>query len=111
MEIDLQKYRPGRPVSQQTLQTQQMRALMLKRLKPRAKEVFDALIGAAVGVTMVDYDKEGEEFTYEKAPDVGAARLLFEYCFGKPTEKIEHSGGIGIVQLIASLDKNNANSG
>ncbi|MCX6819873.1 MAG: hypothetical protein NT019_01090 [Candidatus Adlerbacteria bacterium] len=77
----------GAPISSRTLETQKIRELMLKRLKPRAKKVFDALIDAA------------------ENGDVAATRLLFEYSLGKPKEQIEHTGNMGILHLISSLEK------
>jgi hypothetical protein len=94
----------GAPVSSRTLETQKMRELMLKRLKPRAKEVFDALIDAAVGLRAARKD----ESVYSKAPDVQAARLLFEYALGKPKGEVEHIGGMSIYNLVHSLEYGNS---
>ncbi len=98
----------GAPMSPRTLETQKMRELMLKQLKPRAKELFDALIDSAIGLRVVKEVDGGEEFVYSKAPDVNAARLLLEHTVGKPKETVQHQGGLSVLALIRSLNESNA---
>lgn len=95
----------GAPIASRTLETQQMRELMLKRLKPRVKELFDALFDSAIGVSITKESGGGEEFVYSKAPDVGAARLLLEYTLGKPKEQVEHAGSMSLFHIVSSLEK------
>jgi hypothetical protein len=96
----------GAPVSSRTLETQRMREMMLKRLKPRVKELFDALMDSAIGLRVTkEADGGDKEFVYSKAPDVGAAKLLLEYTLGKPKEQIEHAGGMSLFHLVSSLEE------
>jgi hypothetical protein len=85
-----------------------MRELMLKRLEPRARELFDALMDAAVGVRATT-ESGGEKFVYSKAPDVGAARLLLEYTLGKPKEQVEHTGGMSLFHIVSLLQEQSKN--
>ena len=99
----------GAPISSRTLETQKMRELMIKSLKPRAKEMFNSLIESAIGVRVIKEDSNGEEFVYSKAPDVGAARLLLEYTLGKPKDQVEHIGGMSLFHIVSSLERQNKN--
>ncbi len=38
--------------------------------------------------------------------DTNAAKLLFDYASSKPEQKIKHTGGIGIVHLLQTLEAN-----
>jgi hypothetical protein len=50
--------------------------------------VFDGLFRLAKGVTIQKVDKDGDPFIYEAPPDAFAARILAEYRFGKPAQRI-----------------------
>lgn len=84
-----------------------MKEIMEQVLESRFEEVVQAQIDAAIGVTSEKHDrKTGDLYYVEEGPNTAAAKLLMEQVLPKEM-KIQHSGGIGIVHLIKSLEDDN----
>lgn len=99
----------GRKVSTTTKFTQLIKTRMAEKLYARLDPILDAQIETAIGnwkTTRTMIDVKGNESTVidEIAPSHQSAKLLLEYILPKPEQKIQHSGGIGIVHLIKNLE-------
>lgn len=66
-----------------------------KRIADRLPMLIDKMMELAEGVTIKEFDKEGEEVIYTKPPDRQAAEYLINRIMGKPTERKELSGPDG----------------
>lgn len=98
-------YKFGRPATTKTLIAQKLKDTIAQSVAKRQEEITEALVDAAIGITTEQHDrKTGDLYYTEKGPDVQAARILWEYAGLKPSEKIEMTGSLGIVQLIAQLE-------
>ena len=84
----------GRPITSATLRTQMLKDALGRRFVKDSKRIFDAWTDAALGRFMAVKLPSGEERVYKKAPNVQAIRDMWEAVNGKPTQPVEHSGGI-----------------
>ena len=109
----LEQFKTGAPLGYNqpsNIHSRLIREQMIKLFKPRAKKLFMALYDAAIGLSVEELDDDGEVVrVYSKAPDVNAAKLLFEQTIGKPKEQIEHTGGLSVFHLVAELENQNGN--
>lgn len=86
---------------------ERLRSKMADVVARRSVELFEAQMDAAIGKVVLEKTNEKGETSYMTTmPDTQAAKLLLEYTIGKPVEKIEHSGAIGIVALVKQLEGN-----
>lgn len=93
-------------MASKTLITQMIRERMVQKIVEKLDPILDAQIQAAIGsLKLTRTDFQGRQSISELAPDTNAARLLFEHTIGKPKETIQHQGGIGIVELVAQLER------
>ncbi len=82
-----------------------MQEIMEKALEERFEEVIQAQIDSAIGITSGKFDrKTGDLYYVEEGPNVAAAKMLVDQVIGKEIS-VKHSGGIGIVHLIQSLNE------
>jgi hypothetical protein len=101
-----EKAKRGRPVATKTLLTQMMRERIAQKIAEKLDPIIDAQISAAIGnLVLTRTDFKGRKSVSELAPDTNAARLLFEHSIGKPKETIQYQGAIGIVALVAQLER------
>lgn len=105
----------GRPVTTTHKITHLLKQRMTEKLWARIDPILDAHIETAIGnwkVTKTMTDIKGNISTVEEevAPSHQSAKLLLEYVLPKPEQKIEHSGGIGIVHLIKNLESGNTDA-
>lgn len=56
-------------------------------------EIIGKLVELANGVQVQIFTDKGVK-VYQDRPDSAAAKILLEYRFGKPQQKIEHSGEV-----------------
>lgn len=102
--------RPSAAISK-TFITQQIRKKTAEIVLEEAEPIIRAQVKAAIGgyTTLTTFrDKNGvvdKTVESEETPNVNAAKLLFETTIGKPKETVKHEGGIGIVALVARLEK------
>ena len=76
----------------------------------RMGKMIDAQIDAAIGVISEKYDKKKDELYYvEEGPSTAAFVALSDRAIGKTKERVEHSGAVGIVHLINSLNQSDEN--
>jgi len=84
----LQKRKVGRPIATKTLLTQLIRERIVQKVAEYLDPIIDAQVQAAI-----------------KESNTNAARFLIEHSVGKPKETVEHQGGMGLVALVAELEK------
>ena len=84
----LEKAKRGRPIATKTLITQKVR----ERIAQKIAEHLDPMIDAQIQLAT-------------KQANTNAFRFLLEHSIGKPKETIEHQGQMGIVSLVARLEK------
>lgn len=94
------------PVPRKKMFAEKFNAILEKSVASRMKEMVDAQMDAAIGTKSEKYNAKDNSYYYvDNAPSTQAFNALTDRALGKPKEKIEHVGNIGILHLISSLNK------
>lgn len=95
-----------KPKVMKTVQAEAIREKFIEMVQSRHEALIEAQIKSALGeVVLWRTDHEGKTTTMNTAPDTQAAKFLYENAIGRPKERIEHSGAIGLVALVARLEQ------
>lgn len=101
----------GRPPTKR-LFTERFNALLEKKIEQRMGKMIDAQIDAAIGTTSEKYNAKNGEYIYvENAPSTAAFNTLADRTIGKPKDSVVHTGSIGVLHLIKSLNASDGNEG
>ncbi len=60
-----------------------------EKVSARLDAIMTAQMDLAEGLTMQEVQKDGSVKVYIKAPDKGAAELVFNRAYGKPRESVD----------------------
>lgn len=81
-----------------------MREIIDRVAEERFEEMIRAQVDSAIGVTLEKTNREtGELYYIDQGPNVAAAKLILDQVVPKEI-KVNHSGGIGILHLVKSLE-------
>lgn len=89
----------------------------VNKSKDEIKELLDAnvdwsvLVGKLVelsnGVSIVKINEKGQQIVYQNPPDSTASKILLEYRYGKPQQKVELSGQVTEIVVSKTIIKKN----
>jgi hypothetical protein len=102
-------YKSGRPPQVKTLIERNFKEILAAKMGTHFPDVIDAMISTAKGYETTTIAPDGTILQKKDKPDVQAGKLLFEYTLDKPKQEIAHSGTMGIVHLVASLEQDDDN--
>ncbi len=99
----------GRVFTPRRLLVERIKNRMVQKMVEAMDPVLDAQIAAAKGGIVLKTIKETKDGTFEElheqAPSTNAAKFLTEFIMDKPKVVVEHTGAVGIVHLIKSLEE------
>lgn len=84
--------------------------MLAEKMGVHFPDVIDAMTAMAKGYEQQRVLDDGTIKVDKSKPDVQAGKLLFEYTIQKPAQKVVHSGGMGIVHLVAQLEDGDDNT-
>lgn len=98
-------YKNGKSPKVKTFIEANFNALLAEKMSANFPDVIDAMTAMAKGYQETKILTDGTIKVDKSKPDVQAGKLLFEYTLQKPTQKVEHSGGMGILHMIADIEQ------
>lgn len=92
--------------------SQRFNMMLEQAISKRMGKMVNAQIDAAIGVISEKYDAKNDKYYYvENGPSTAAFNSLTDRALGRPKEKVEHTGAIGIMHLIKQLKDSDVDPG